>query len=269
LVKRIKKRVPKKEEPEATAEELEPEEIGLNAELESIAEDEFTEKTAKLFQWLLDRRWPVLGAITLGAVLLFGIAIYQRSIQADQEAAAADFFIAQDAYQKIIPEQPDEEISEAEREAAIKKARDAYESTLKHHSSVAALAELGQAGAEFELGRFGTAIKLYDSFLSRDDLDPFSRVIALQGKAKALENKGDRSGAISSWENMKSIDPKIYGLMASLQIARLLELEGQEKEALSLYKKLLEEEKDRLAELPNRKYKLDLERSVARLEEPG
>ncbi|MBU0550500.1 tetratricopeptide repeat protein [Myxococcota bacterium] len=268
MVKRIKKRIPKKEEPEQTiepgeGEEAPQEDAGLRAELSTIADDGFTEKTAKFFQWLLDNRLPVLGTIGLLAVLLIGVAVYQRMEREAREAASASFSVAHKAYQEAsaVEGKPGDEHA-----ALLNKARDAFEATIKDHSDqpITAVAALGLAGAEMDLGNHKKAITFYDKALQAD-LDTFTRVIALQGKATAQEDSGDLAGAMLTWQTVGNVDSALYGLDAALQVGRLLEANKKTAEALTHYQKTLQDNAARFEGVAHRMIKHELEQRIARL----
>ncbi|MCA9537547.1 MAG: tetratricopeptide repeat protein [Myxococcales bacterium] len=280
VVKRIKKRIPKADELEneggavnAGAEDGEAPD--LQAEIRAMGEDDFTRRVAGGFGWMVANRTLFIGLAVAGLIAVGAIYLMQNQKASEAGEAAAAFQAAADAYREAIeppaaPEAAEGEapaVDPAEARARLEKAQQGFARTREVYSdrALASLAALGDAGAKFDLGDLDGAIAAYDAALAAPNLDSFSRAIALQGKAAALEGKGDQAGAIATWHTLESLDQKAFGLIAGVQIGRLLEATGKDDDARQLYKRLQADHADALNELSNRTTKADLERRLARL----
>lgn len=286
MVKRIKKRIPKQD---ADNGELEGEEFAegaegalvagadagfddahaadepqnIRAQLEDMADDEFTRKTASVFGWIIEKKKVLIG---VAAVAVAGVGIYmftQSSKTAAAEEAAAAFQVGADPYVEASRTADDAE----KRKASITKAASAFETARTQYKDrrISALATLGMAGVNFDQGKAAEAETLYTEFLARPDTDPFAKAIALQGKAVALEQKGDLAGASEAWKAMEGLSRDAYGLLANVQIGRLLEVQGKGDAAKAHYAKVQTDYAKSLDELPNRGMKAQIERRLTAL----
>lgn len=280
MVKRIKKRVVRKEDtPEAegldgaSGDELPemPDEAGIRAELDALAQDDFTRQIAGGFGWVLDNRGLILAGIGLAAAAAIAIFVFQNSRQASIEEAAAAFSDAADTYQEAVerpaPGSDAKPLTDDEKKARVEKAQQAFARVQGAYaeSPVSALAALGEANAQLDLGNAAAAIPLFDKALARPELEPLAKAVALQGKAAALESTGDVAGALEAWRAVEGIDKKALGLLAGMQMGRLLESSGKADEARKLYERLQTDYEADLAQLSNRALKADLERRLAQL----
>lgn len=277
MVKRIRKRSSKESEAPADVEGQTEEELqrsGLRAELEALASDEFTAKTVKGLGWLLDNRVLVLGVLASVLVGLIGVSVYQRVTRSGAEEASASFQAASDVYLKAHGKtgDPTEKPLEGEaRTGQLERARDAFVAARNKHgdSQVSALARLGEAGANYDLGKYEAALKAYNAVLAVPELDPFARAIALQGKAAAAESSGDVEGALKTWRSVEGLDAKAYGVLAGLQIGRLLEAQGKKAEAKAHYEALKKTHEETLKSIANSRTRADIDRRIERLTGPS
>lgn len=280
MVKRIRKRIPKKEAPaeEQVAEgavEAEEEEAGIKPELAALAEDEFTARTASAFQWVIDHRLLVGGALAAVLIATFAVYFVRRQTAAGIAEASASFMEATKRYEKALGEGAPPMIPGAgeapkepkERRAQLEQAQEAFASTRSTYSdrAVAGLATLGLAGTHLDLDQAPKALELYDAFLARSDIEPFARAVALEGRAAALETAGKQAEAIEAWKALGALDQKAFGLLSGMQVGRLLEAQGKAGEARTLYQSLQKEHAEALEQLPNRATRAELERRLALL----
>ena len=273
MVKRIKKRVPKETPAQPDATEAE----GAEVALASADDDEFVQYTAKVIEWLLRYRVALLAMVAAGLVLAAAAAGIMYKMRSDRESASDLFETAADKYHEVLVPPAPAEGADGAKEAVVKTdnerrleleaARVAFEDVRKVHGDrqIAALATVGLAGTEVDLGRSEKAMPLYDEVLAGETLDPFTRSVVLQAKAAALENANKPAEALKAWREVESIDPHAYGLLAGTQIGRLLELTGKNAEALAHYEKVQKDHADALAEIGNRALKGEIEYRAARL----
>ena len=273
MVKRIKKRVAKAEPELAEGSESEDEAGALAGGLASADDDEFVQYTATIMQWVLNHRGLILATVVGIIALAVGVAGIQYKQTTDRETASQSFVKAAEAYreateaQRPKPGETAETPSAEDTRVKVEAARAAFERTRQDHADqpVSVLAALGSASALVELGKAGEAIALYDDVLGRSDVDAFSRAVVLQGKAVALENAGKADDAIGVWRQLEQHDAKAFGLTASIQIGRILEVAGKVDEARAHFTKTAESYSDALEELGNRVLKNELEYRTARL----
>lgn len=286
MVKRIRKRVAKNENtaPDA-AEDLggeapdapevagTPEEQAANfrAELESLGEDDFTRTVAGGVSWVVENRGLIIAGIGIAAAVVVAILVMQGQKTSGTEEAATAFGDASKTYleavQPAAPGSEEKTLSAEERTARIEKAAQAFERTRQAYgdSAISHLSALGEASTRMDLGDTAKALTLYDQVLGAPKLTPMTQAMALQGKASALEDKGDIDGAIGAWKALEGVDKDAFGLMAGMQTGRLLEGQGKGAEAKALYERIQADHAANLDQLANRALKADLERRIARL----
>lgn len=127
--------------------------------------------------------------------------------------------------------------TEEERRTALAEAFEAIRS--RHGNSPSGLtATLALADVRFDQGDYDAALSLYEAFLSKAGSDHSLRVLALEGKAVALEAKGDLEGALAGFEALIQAGAEGKGLYGK---ARLLERQQKWDEARAAWEKLKEE----------------------------
>lgn len=285
MVKRIKKRIAKADDPNATDDELgegtdlsDEATVDLREELASLAGDDFTRRIAGGFQWVLDNQRMLIAAAAVVIVGLVGYTLMQRSSKAATAEASGSFQQAADTYMEAYEideagaqrgQAPTPKLDAKERKARIEKARQGFAATQTAFAKdrIANLAALGLAGAELDLGKSAEAVKLYEQVAGNPALDPFARAVALQGKAVALENKGDKKGAIDAWNAVADLDKASFGLLAGVQVGRLLTVSGDKAGAKKQYESLKKEYGAELDGLSGRQFKAEIDRRLAELGE--
>jgi predicted negative regulator of RcsB-dependent stress response len=274
VVKRIRKRVVKKDLEAASADGVDPENAstGLRAELAAMGEDGFTRKIAGAMGWVMDNRGMLVVGTALTVIAVTAVYVLNSQERAKSAESAGSFHLAASGYTDVLlppPAKPGEEKPDdaQARQSKIDKARRNFEQTRKTYGAdpVAALAELGEAGAHVDLGKHAEALKLYDAVLGRPNLEPMAKFMALQGKAAALETTGDTDGAIALWKTMGDLNTEAFGVMAGLQQGRILEATGRADAARTLYIALDKEHAEALKDLSNREFRANLDRRLARL----
>lgn len=293
MVKRIKKRIPKADGEPETGEELADDEDGPDApesgesatetlehlrdKLGEVNQDEFVDRGAKILEWIVKQRLKLVGifvvAVAASTVLHFVVKARREAL----EAKAAVFldgtkplgearnllpqFVlggAENAKEPLTPEERSKRLNDAA--AAFGKARDEADG-----APLGKISALGLAGARFEQGKFDEALKLYDEFVADEKADPVARALAVQGRAATLEATNKLPEAVEAWKKFENLDPKSYGVLAGLQIGRLLEQQGKGPEAKAHYERVQKDSAAALGHMANADAKRELERRVARL----
>jgi len=243
----------------------------FRAELESLAEDDFTRTLAGGMGWLVDNRGLIIAGLGLTAVVIVAVFVMQGQKTSGTEEAAAAFGEASEGYvEAVTPPRPGSDakpLTPDERTARIEKAAQAFGRTRQVYGDqpVSHLSALGEAGSRLDLGDADKALTLYEQALAAQGLTPMTRAVTLQGKAAALETKGDLDGAIAAWKGVEGVDKDAFGLMAGMQTGRLLEAQGKGGEAKAIYERIQADHAAGLEQLSNRALKADLERRIARL----
>ena len=152
--------------------------------------------------------------------------------------------------------------------AALEKAAQDFEQTATSYSAspVATLAQIGRASTKYDQGDTDSAAAAYSDVANSPTLLQAPKVVALEGLASALENKGDTEGALKAWETIGALNKESFGLMAGLQRGRILAAAGRKDDAISLYRTLETEHKATLASLENAAKKEQLARRLKELE---
>lgn len=282
MVKRIKKRISKQDEIAGNGEGAEATDAegegaatggGFRAELDTLGEDQFTRKVAGGVSWVVDNRGLLIAGGVIAAIAVIAIVIFQNRKQSGSEEAATAFYDAAEAYGATVgtpqPGSEDTALTAEERKGKLEAAQQGFARTRETYNEqrVVTLTLLGEASARLDLGDAEAAAKLYSDAAARNDIDPFARAIALQGKAAALESTGDLAGAIEAWKALEGIDQGAFGLLAGMQTGRLLEAQGKSDEARALYERIKADHSAVLESLPNRGLKADLEKRLGRLGE--
>lgn len=283
MVKRIKKRVEKDEpglEVDSDTEGTEGADAAAFTDelVDAATEDEFTQYTARVFKWVFDNRIALIGGVAVVLALIVGVGAMNYSQSSAKAEASNAFSQASETYTRAVtpppppirfpgqPEPEGEDLSAAERQKLVKQALGEFEATAADYADrpVAALAQLGAAGAKADLGEHEAALALYEKVAGSSD-DAYTRAIAIQGKAAALESLKRWDDAASAWRDLEALNTGAFGLMANLQVARVMEQKGASAEAKALLEKLQSESKDALEDLKNRTLKRELEQRLARL----
>jgi tetratricopeptide (TPR) repeat protein len=276
VVKRIKKRIPKQT---SETEVQSPGGEDLTQQIEELAEDDFTRYTANFFNWFVRHRTPVIAAVVVVGLAVGITALVTHLQKAGVQEASSAFQDAATAYEKAVEPAPaaDDEAGDKPdakkaddpkaRQAHLEKARSGFEGVLKDHADrpVSALATLGLAGVESDLGKPAEAIPHYDQVLARPDLDPFTKVVVLEAKAAAQESAGKTDDAIKTWQAVEGVDKATYGLQARVNVGRLLEAKGDVEGAKKQYEQAKKDFGDVLDQATNRPFKTELERRLAKL----
>ncbi|MCK6569495.1 hypothetical protein L6V77_00095 [Myxococcota bacterium] len=293
MVKRIKKRIPKADGEPETGEELVDDEDGPDApesgesatetlehlrdKLGEVNQDEFVDRGAKVLEWIVKHRLKLVGvfvvAVAASTVLHFALKAKREAIEA-KAAVFLDGTKPLGEARNLLPqfvlggtEKPKDPLTPAERTKRLEDAAAAFGKARDEASGgpLGKISGLGLAGARFEQGKFDEALKLYDEFAADEKADPVARALAVQGRAATLEATNKLPEAIDAWKKFENLDPKSYGVLAGLQIGRLLEQQGKGPEAKAHYERVQKDNAAALDHMANADAKRELERRVARL----
>lgn len=291
VVKRIKKRIPKAEGAETEGEELVEEEVEDDAPTETATEtlehlsdklgevnqDEFVDYGAKALEWVVKHRFKLVGVFVFAVAAATVSHFVMKSRRGAVEAKAAAFFEGAkplNEARNLLPqfvvgatEKPKEPLSPEERKKRLEEAATSFGKARDANAGapLAKVSGLGLAGARFELGKFDEALKLYDEVAGDEKVDPVARAMAQQGRAAALEALAKPAEAIDAWKRLESLNPKSYGLIAGMQVGRLLENQGKTADAKSHYEKVQKDNAKALEHMANADVKRELERRLGRL----
>ncbi len=293
MVKRIKKRIPKAEGEPETGEELVEEDDGpdtpesgesatetlehLRDKLGEVNQDEFVDRGAKVLEWIVKQRLKLVGVFVLAVIAATVLHFAMKAKRGAVEAKAAVFLDGTKPLaeaRNLLPqfvlggsEKPKEPLTPEERAKRLDEAATAFGKAREEASGgpLGKIAGLGLAGARFEQGKFDEALKLYDELAADEKSDPVARALAVQGRAATLEATNKVPEAIEAWKKFENLDPKSYGVLAGLQIGRLLEQQGKGAEAKAHYERVQKDNATALDHMANADAKREIERRLARL----
>ncbi|HEY0840504.1 MAG TPA: tetratricopeptide repeat protein [Vulgatibacter sp.] len=205
--------------------------------------DKFTTTTASWLDWATKHpRETTIAGVVVAALLVAVGLIASGGPSTDPKAGAALSAALELVDRKV--EKPgaaaaeDEKkeptfASEQEKQEAIVKAMQAVRD--EHRGTSSALtATLAQADAFLALGKSDEAIARYEEYLSAAPKSGSLRFLAHEGKAAALQAKGDVDGAIAALEAMAAELPG-YKDRAQLGKGRIHEAKGEWEKAREAY----------------------------------
>nr|PZM91911.1 MAG: hypothetical protein DIU72_08320 [Pseudomonadota bacterium] len=204
--------------------------------------DSFTRTAGNWLAWA--RQNPRETAIAIGGLVLvllvLGFVVDRGSIRVDPVAGGAlsealalvDRPVGQEA-----GEGEESFASEAERRKALAEAFEAIRSNYGR-SPAGLTATLALADVRYAEGDYDAALSLYESFLGKASADHSLRAFALEGKALALEGKGDLVGALVAFEEVAQAGLQSRALYGK---ARIYERQQKWDEAREAWTKLKEE----------------------------
>lgn len=174
--------------------------------------------------------WRMSGvAASTTDVLFEGVAAERGKIGDPKEQGKPDS-------DGIIDSAPIFETEAARQEAALAAYRKAAE--VRPGSAIEAFSRLGEGGILLEMGKADEALAVYDRLLasSAAGATPEIRAGALEGRALALESKGDLPGARKSFEDLGALPG--HENRGLYQQARLAHAQGDLDAAKALLNKL-------------------------------
>lgn len=236
---------------------------GTRIDLSDVADDEFGRATAQALQWVIDRRVALGGLAVVVVAGVIGLSMYQSGQHSGQAEVASGLFEAADSFKEAI----DDKDTEAEKvNASLEAARASFEKVKGQHAgtTIGRLAELGLASTANLQGKAADAATGFAAVAGASE-DMLVKVVALQGQAAALENAGKPAEAQAIWKQIGELNTETFGLESGLQVGRLLEAQSKADEAKAHYEKLKADHSATLDELTNRATKAELERRLGRL----
>jgi len=207
--------------------------------------DKFTTTAGSWLDWATKHpRETAIGGVVLAALLVAigliagggpstdpkaGMALSAALELLDREVNANP---ADDEKDKTFP-------SEEEKQRAIADAMKAVRS--EHRGTSSALtATLAEADARIALGEHGEALELYEAYLAEAPKSSATRFLAHEGKAAALQAKGDLTAATAALDAMAAENDSLQD-RALLGKARILEARGDWQGAREAYESLKKE----------------------------
>jgi tetratricopeptide (TPR) repeat protein len=226
-----------------------------NANAKAEAQDDaFQRGVRQASRQVIDAPKLVIGAIVIVvAAVAGGVALHQRSIQGNAEAARTlQTATAAIVRGQVVPAEQQAEIGESirfyrapiytteeEREAAIGEALTAARGS--GAEGVEQDATLVAAARAVRNGDFDGALGEYDAFLESADDDHPLRFLALEGKGHALEAKGEYEAALAVFASIAPHPIDFYRHMALYHQGRMLEALERNDEAMAIYEQYFEE----------------------------
>ena len=223
--------------------------------------DKFITKSASVFTWVVDRRQPIgIGAV-VALVLVIGGIVISRLVDSSRAEASALLEQGFEAYlAPVIPaaEVPKDikkrapdfvfyETRKARAEEAQK--RFAKAASAEGGTPIGAIARLGAAASQFDLGAFDKAAAEYEAFLKESDSDSaWLKANALEGLGQALEAQGKVDEARAKYKELGDLDAGTPSLLGRYHEARIAVQKGETDAAKKLLADVVAaiKEKDRV-----------------------
>jgi len=125
------------------------------------------------------------------------------------------------------------------RRAKLQAAEKAFAAVAGEGDGVGTVAMLLRAGTLLDQGEYGAAVKAYDTFIKKND-DPRFEVLALEGLGYAHEAAKSYDQAIKAFRRIPPEDGQKVSYRAMYHEARILGKQGKKKEAVALFRKVME-----------------------------
>ncbi|GAB4205245.1 MAG: hypothetical protein OHK0013_20970 [Sandaracinaceae bacterium] len=194
--------------------------------------------------------WIALGAVALALVGFLGFT-YHR----DQQSAAAGALLREavetasarieapaEGEERAASEDTDEERTFPTIQARDEAALEAYQRVISQfpdHPS-AGIARLGAARALLSLGRHDEAREAFQQAFDRNGRSGVIAWQALEGMGFAQEAAGDLEGAQATYERLGNLEGHAYQSVATYHLARLQIRRGQQDEARTALRELVD-----------------------------
>jgi tetratricopeptide (TPR) repeat protein len=220
--------------------------------------DQFIQRSASVFNWLVDRRKPLgVGAIMLLVAIIAGIAV--SSILNSRRAEAASLlekgFEAElapvvptaDRPKDLAKTNPDLVLFET-RKARAEETRKRFEKAAADLSgkTTGAIAQLGLAAADADLGAYDKAAAEYQAFLDgAGEGASWLRANALDGLGAVLEAQGKLDEARKSYKELGELNAGDASMFGKVHEARIASAKGDNDGAKKLLTDVIASAKER------------------------
>jgi len=201
--------------------------------------DEILTTTARLFQFAVRHRYPLLGGLA-GLILIVAVvsAVRYHAASRENESFAA-LQLAWQTYQ--------EQRQDADAQAAFEAVRDDFETLLDRYEGTAGAnyGKLVFADISFDAGEPERSIALYQEALEEFDA-PEIRNRILNGLAYAFEAQGDLPAAVRNLEQILDSEAPVFKPQARYNLGRLYGELGDPGKSRTAFETLLTENPDSL-----------------------
>jgi len=213
--------------------------------------DKFIETAEQSLSLVQKHRSTLIGVFAVFAIVIVGIVLWRNQVETnmiEQSAALTDGVkVLEGEVKSAMPDPADEPKPDARKKRTApklsfdtEKARDeallekADAALAKVDGEAAGPARLMKARALVGLGRAEEAITLYQDWLNANK-GAFERPLVLQSLAAAQAQAGKFEDADKTLTDLKGIDEKAYGELASYEQARIYDQAGKKELARERY----------------------------------
>ena len=199
--------------------------------------DEFLTQSGRLFQYALEHKYQLLGALGVLIALVLVISGIRYSSLKKADEAFARLEISRTKYEALLAEKGPQQ--------AYEQVREDFQQILQRFS--------GQTGGKFARvifadicyrgGQPDEAIDLYDAALKDFD-DPFYRNTILNGLGYAYEEKKDLEKAVAYFQQVAASPDTVLKAEALFNAGRLYAALGEEEKSNQSFRQLSSEQPD-------------------------
>ncbi len=221
-----------------------------------IAINRIAEKAGQTSEWVKKRQKPFLGFLVCSVSLVAGLIAWQvYAGKTDREAGGLLAKAVTTSQAMILTEEnalDQESVEETYTsiEERAKQSLQAYRKvSRKYANTTAALfGKLGEANAQFELGKFDEALKAYTKALESADYNNFVKWRAMEGIGFSLEAMKKYDEAKKAFEKIATVADGAYKPESGYHVARMLLIQGKRDAATKKLTELFKELKKREGE---------------------
>jgi tetratricopeptide (TPR) repeat protein len=220
--------------------------------------DKFITKSASIFTWVVDRKQPI-GIFVVGALaIVVAIIVISSVVESGRAEASGLLDKGFEAYlapvipaaevPKDLKEKAPDLVYYTTRKARAEEAQKRFDKAAAEEAGapIGAIARLGAAASQYDLGAFDKAAAGYEAFLDEaDDGSAWLKANALEGLGQALEAQGKLDEARKRYKELGDLGDGTTSLIGRYHEARIAIQKGDKDAAKTILKDVIAAVKER------------------------